>query len=68
MRKRKRMKRGIEGRNVFVDKDIDLFGLFKLLDARHYTIFYLLDEQFNICSRIEESEVIEKIKDEKRAE
>ena len=58
VRKMQRIKSGgLEVRNLLVSKDCNLLSLYKMLDARHYTIFLLVDDNFNISQRLTEQDI-----------
>lgn len=59
-RKAERMsKRGVEIRRLYVSVNMPKSKLFKLLDARHYTIFVLVDENLKEVAVIRESELLD---------
>ena len=62
VRKMERIRKyGVETRYLMVSKDLDFFKLYKLTDARHYTIFLLVDENFNIVKKLSEVDLFKNI-------
>ena len=58
IRKKQRIKKyGVETRYLMVDCDADYLKLYKMTDARHYTIFLLVDENLNVVKRVSEHEI-----------
>ena len=50
-------KSGLETRYIMASKNADMLTLYKLTDARHFTIFLLVDDNFDVVKRITESEI-----------
>jgi len=60
-RKRDRLnKTGIETRYIMVSESIESSKLFKYINARFFTIFLFVDENFKIKKRLSENEIINK--------
>ena len=54
-------KYGVEVRYLSVSKELSKTKLLKLLDARHFTIFLLVDCGMNIVGAIKENELIDEL-------
>lgn len=55
-------KRGVEVRYLLVNQKMEDFRLYRLLSARFYTIFVLVDDNFNRVGIVEEDKLIERLK------
>lgn len=53
----KTKKGGIEGQTIYVGNSVSLHSLVKLIDARHFTTFVIVDENFKECNRLTEIEL-----------
>ena len=63
--KLERVKRnGLETRYLLASKNMDNFSLYKMTDARHFTIFLLVDDNFNIVRRVTESDLYNSLQTE----
>ena len=51
-------KRGVEVRYVYVQEKMERRKMLKLLDARHYTIFVLVDENMNQKALLREDQLL----------
>jgi len=61
-RKRERIKKnGVELRVLYVDENMPLYKLLKMLNARHYTIFVCVDENLKQKQIISEKQLLDKL-------
>lgn len=61
-RKQERVnKNGLEQRVLYVSKDRDIKTLIKLIDLRHYTTFFLVDEKMRVVCSYSEDQIIDKV-------
>lgn len=64
-RKYERVKKfGIEARFILVNEEINNFRLYNMLDARHYTIFLLVNDRMQTMRRITETQLLEELSSE----
>lgn len=55
---------GIEGQEIIVHKSVRFASMLKMLDARHFTTFVLVDENFNVVAKVKENQLAELIEKE----
>ncbi len=55
---------GIESQVVFVHQSVSALKLARLVDARHFTTFLIVDDEFNVKKKIKENELPELIEKE----
>ena len=51
----------MEVRLLYVNKNMPILKLYRLLDARHYTIFVLVDDNMKQTKLLKEDEVIKSL-------
>ncbi len=54
-------KNGVEVRLLYVNKNMPILKLYRMLDARHYTIFVLVDDNMKQTKLLKEDEVIKSL-------
>lgn len=55
---------GIESQVIFVHQSVSAFKLARLVDARHFTTFLVVDDEFNVKKKIKENELAKLIEHE----
>lgn len=48
---------GIEGQEIFVHKSVRFASMMKMLDSRHFTTFVIVDDNFNVVSKVKENQL-----------
>lgn len=48
---------GIESQMIYVHQSVSVMKLARLVDARHFTIFFVVDDEFNVKKKIKENEL-----------
>lgn len=55
---------GIESQEIIVHKSVRFAGMLKMVDARHFTTFVIVDDNFNVVSKVKENQLAQLIEKE----
>lgn len=55
---------GIEAQEIIVHKSVRFASMLKMLDARHFTTFVIVDDNFNVVSKVKENQLAQLIEKE----
>lgn len=55
---------GIESQVIIVHKSVRFAGMLKMVDARHFTTFVIVDDNFNVVSKVKENQLAQLIEKE----